>query len=123
MKILFPLLAAALLAGCYNPRFPSETPGDRPRPNETGASGNASADGVQRQSVNTVSNTYRTGFGVVEAITRPSSAAAGATNVQSTEVTIRMDDGTQQTIALPGATDFRVGERVEVTRDPYVIRR
>ena len=103
MKILLPLLATALLAGCYNPRYPSD---DEPR-----------------QSANTVSNTYRTGYGVIEAITRPSPAAAGATNVQSTEVTIRMDDGTQQTIALPGATEFRPGDRVEVTRDPYVLRR
>ena len=123
MKKLAVLFAALTLAGCYNPQYPSETPGDRPRPNETGASGNASADGQQRQSVNTVHNTYRTGTGMVVALTRPSSAAAGATSTQSTEVTIRMDDGTQQTVALPGETELRVGDRVEVTRDPYVLRR
>ena len=34
------LLAAALLAlaGCYNPRYPSEVPGDRAIPQETGNS-------------------------------------------------------------------------------------
>ena len=108
MKKLAVLFAALTLAGCYNPQYPSETPG---------------TERIERQSANTVHNTYRTGTGVVVAITRPSSAAAGATSTQSTEVTIRMDDGAQQTVALPGETELRVGDRVEVTRDPYVLRR
>src|SRR5213075_921087 len=105
VKAFLPLLAALTLAGCYNPRYPSETPGDRPRPNETGASGNASADRNVRYSPNTVSNVYRTGVGTVETVNRspspsaglPSaSSAAGGTNVRNDEVALRMDDGTRQ---------------------------
>jgi len=120
------LLAAALLGGCYNPRYPSETPGDRPRPNETGASGSASTDNYERRSANTVTNVYRTGYGTVETVNRsPSpSAVAGATNVRNDEVLLRMDDGTRQIILLPaGTTGFNAGERVEVTSDRRIERR
>src|SRR5678816_1568328 len=114
MKALAPLLAALLLAGCYNPRYPSETPGDRPRPNETGASGNASNDRQERQTVNTVTNVFRTGPGTVETVNRspsPSSgipsasSAAGGTNVRNDEVLLRMDDGTRQIICLLYTSD------------------
>jgi len=109
MKTLAPLLATLLLAGCYNPKYPSETPGTEP---------------IERQSPNVVHNTYRTGWGTVVAVTRPSPAAAGATtNIQGAELTLRMDDGTQQTIMLPGQTEYRAGDRVEVTNGPYVLRR
>ena len=120
MKTALLLLAVLILSGCYNPRYPSETPGDRPRPNETGASGNASADRDTRYSANTVTNVYRTGYGTVEIVNRsPSpSAVAGATNVRNDEVTLRMDDGTYQTLLVPaGTTHFSSGDRVEVTSD------
>lgn len=120
------LLAAALLGGCYNPRYPSETPGDRPRPNETGASGNASTGDNDRRSVNTVTNVYRTGYGTVETVNRsPSpSAAAGATQIRNDEVLLRMDDGTRQIILMPaGTTGFNAGDRVEVTSDRRIERR
>ena len=107
-----PLLAAplfaVLLGGCYNPKYPSETPG---------------TERIERQPANTVHNTYRTGWGTVVAVTRPSTAAAGATNMQNTEVTLRMDDGTQQTIMLPGPTEFHAGDRVEVTSDARIVKR
>ena len=108
MKRLAVLFAALSLAGCYNPKYPSETPG---------------TDRTERQSANTVRNTYRTGSGTVVAVTQPSTAAAGATNIQSTEVTLRMDDGTQQTIMLPGPAEFHPGDRVEVTSDARIVRR
>ncbi|MFN2643438.1 MAG: hypothetical protein ABR570_00465 [Burkholderiales bacterium] len=39
MRLLITALAfTASLAGCYNPRYPSETPGAESRPNETGNS-------------------------------------------------------------------------------------
>lgn len=123
---LAPLLAALLLGGCYNPKYPSETPGDRPRPNETGASGNASRDSDTRQSANTVTNVYRTGYGTVETVNRsPSpSAVAGGTNVRNDEVVLRMDDGTRQIVLLPaGSTSFNAGDRVEVTSDRQIVRR
>ena len=107
MKTLAPLLAVLLLGGCYNPKYPSETPG---------------TERIERQSANTVRNTYRTGSGTVVAVTQPSTAAAGATNSQSADVTLRMDDGTQQTIMLPGPPEFRAGDRVEVTGDGIVRR-
>lgn len=125
LLIAAPLLAI-LLGGCYNPRYPSETPGPQPRPNETGASGNASADRDQRQSANTVTNVFRTGYGTVETVNRsPSpSAVAGATNVRNDEVTLRMDDGVYQTILMPaGSTSFNTGDRVEVTSDRRIERR
>ena len=130
---LLALLAALLLGGCYNPRYPSETPGDRPRPNETGASGNASNDRQERQTVNTVTNVFRTGPGTVETVNRspsPSSgipsasSAAGGTNVRNDEVLLRMDDGTRQIILMPaGSTRLNAGDRVEVTGDRQILRR
>jgi hypothetical protein len=38
MRALFILGLVATLAGCYNPRYPSEVPGDRALPQETGNS-------------------------------------------------------------------------------------
>jgi hypothetical protein len=38
MRLLFTLAFVAGLAGCYNPRYPSEVPGDRAIPQETGNS-------------------------------------------------------------------------------------
>ena len=115
MKTLaFALFAAALLGGCYNPRYPSEAPGER-----------ASRD-TPRTSANTVSNVYRTGSGTVETVNRsPSpSAAAGATNVRNDEVLLRMDDGTRQIVLMPaGSTSFNAGDRVEVTSDRQILRR
>jgi len=122
MKTLAPLLAAPLFAillgGCYNPKYPSETPG---------------TDRAERQSANTVTNVYRTGYGNVETVNRspapstgaPSaSSAAGGTNMRNDEVLLRMDDGTRQTILLPaGSTSFSAGDRVEVTSDRRIKRR
>jgi hypothetical protein len=126
MKTLAALSAALILGGCYNPQYPSETPGDRPRPTETGASGNASAGDQARRSANTVTNVYRTGYGTIETVNRsPSpSAVAGGTNVRNDEVLLRMDDGTRQIILLPaGSTSFNTGDRVEVTSDRRIERR
>jgi hypothetical protein len=37
-RFLIVLAAVTALAGCYNPRYPSETPGAEPLPHETGNS-------------------------------------------------------------------------------------
>jgi hypothetical protein len=111
MKTLAPLLATLVLAGCYNPKYPSETPG---------------TERTEPRSANTVTNVYRTGTGSVVTVNRsPSpSAVAGSTNVRNDEVVLRMDDGTQQTILLPaGSTSFNAGDRVEVTSDRRIERR
>jgi len=118
MRTAILLCAALVLGGCYNPKYPSETPG---------------TDRTDRQSANTVTNVYRTGYGSVETVNRspapstgtPSaSSAAGGTNVRNDEVVLRMDDGTRQTILLPaGAAHFNAGDRVEVTSDRRIERR
>ena len=111
MKRLAVLFAVLTLAGCYNPKYPSETPG---------------TDRIERQSANTVTNVFRTGYGTIETVNRsPSpSAVAGGTNVRNDEVLLRMDDGTRQIILLPaGSTSFNAGERVEVTSDRQIVRR
>lgn len=119
MKTLaLPLVAALALGGCYNPRYPSETPGTERTP--------------PPQSANTVTNVYRTGTGTVETVNRtpapsagaPSaSSAAGGTNVRSDEVLLRMDDGVRQTILLPTGTGLNAGDRVEVTSDARIVKR
>src|SRR5262245_34720485 len=112
MKTLAPLLAVlVVLGGCYNPKYPSETPGTEPQ---------------ARTSANTVTNVFRTGPGTVETVNRsPSpSAAAGGTQVRNDEVLLRMDDGTRQVILMPaGSTRFSTGDRVEVTSDRQILRR
>ena len=111
MRTALLLCAALALGGCYNPRYPSETPG---------------SERAQRQSPNTVSNVYRAGTGTVEVVNRSPgpSAVAGATSVRNDEVTLRMDDGTRQTILLPaGSADLSSGDRVEVTSDARLVRR
>lgn len=112
MKTLAPLLAVlVVLGGCYNPPYPSETPG---------------TDRQARTSPNTVTNVFRTGYGTIETVNRsPSpSAVAGGTNIRNDEVLLRMDDGTRQIILLPaGSTSFNAGDRVEVTSDRQILRR
>ncbi|HEY5897204.1 MAG TPA: hypothetical protein VIV54_06550 [Burkholderiales bacterium] len=44
------VLAVCAFAGCYNPRFPSETPGAEPLPRETGNSQETSARQNRRDS-------------------------------------------------------------------------
>jgi outer membrane lipoprotein SlyB len=113
MKTLaLPLLAAVVLGGCYNPRYPGDAPGTE--------------RSQAPQSANTVTNVYRTGPGTIETVNRsPSpSAVAGATNVRNDEVLLRMDDGTRQIILMPaGSTRFNAGDRVEVTSDRQILRR
>ena len=121
MKTLAPLLAVlALLGGCYNPRYPSETPGTERAQ-------------TPPQSANTVTNVFRTGTGTVETVNRspsPSngaasaSSAAGGTQVRNDEVLLRMDDGTRQVILMPAvSTRLNAGDRVEVTSDRQILKR
>jgi len=118
LPALSALVAALALGGCYNPRYPSETPGTE----RTQAP----------QSANTVTNVYRTGTGTVETVNRspapsagaPSaSSAAGGTNVRNDEVLLRMDDGVRQTILLPTGSGLNAGDRVEVTSDARIVKR
>jgi hypothetical protein len=118
LPLIAALAASVALSGCYNPRYPSETPGTERTP--------------PPQSANTVTNVYRTGTGTVETVNRspapsagvPSaSSAAGGTNVRNDEVLLRMDDGVRQTILLPVGSGLNAGDRVEVTSDARIVKR
>src|SRR3954466_8075739 len=43
LRVLTGFCFLVLLGGCYNPRYPSETPGAEPLPHETGSSQETSA--------------------------------------------------------------------------------
>jgi hypothetical protein len=47
-RALILLLAAGALGGCYNPRYPSETPGAEPLPRESGNSQESSVRDPRR---------------------------------------------------------------------------
>ena len=110
-------LALSLLAACtsYEPRY-TTTPPD------------ARAAAVYQAPA----TTYRPGYGVVEAINLEryiaprASAGDGATvghpiDRTGYRLTVRMDDGTLQSIAQDNR-DFRVGDRVQLTTDGRVVR-
>jgi hypothetical protein len=109
-------LALSLLAACstYQPAYTTTPPDARP----------AVAYQVP-------ATTYRPGYGMIEAIAieryAPSAAAGGTVGpvghpIDRTgyRLTVRMDDGTLQSIAQDNR-DFRVGDRVQLTRDGRVV--
>ncbi len=87
---------------------------------------------VAAGSTNTVvvpaaTTTFQPGNGTITAVNHvqaSSSASAGSSTVTPSayRLTIRMDDGTVQALDQTSAA-FRVGDRVEITRDARVIRR
>ena len=111
MKASALLAAALVLGGCATPPSPSKPPAERPRPDARGAFGNAGAN--------------RPGSGTVELVSHASSppAVAGGTSVRKDELTVRMDDGSRQTVVLPSGTGIGAGDRVEVTGDSRIMRR
>ena len=72
---------------------------------------------------------YRPGFGTVEYVTRVEmggTAAAGGTAGRIVDgiayrLTVRMDDGTVQTV-LQDSAGFSIGDRVRLTDDGKVVR-
>lgn len=72
-----------------------------------------------------LTDVYRAGTGTIEVVSRPPapSAVAGGTSPRSDEVTLRMDDGTYQTIRLKAGSGLGTGDRVEVLKDARVVRR
>ena len=112
------VLAMSLLAACstYQPAYTTTPPDARPA--------------VAYQAP---ASTYRPGYGVVEMIAmerytapRVPNAGTGATvghpiDRTGYRLTVRMDDGTLQSIAQDNR-DFRVGDRVQLTTDGRVIR-
>ena len=76
-------------------------------------------------------STFQAGNGTVTAVSlvqvTPASASAGSSagsvvTRSAYRLTIRMDDGTVQTLDQDSGA-FRVGDRVEITRDARIVRR
>lgn len=123
-KTILCLAATAALAGCYNPRYPSEGPGHErteQAPVRSGSGGPVMSSGDSR----TVTP-YRVGRGTIEGIQRtPTSAAAGGTMSPQPvgyQLTIRMDDGAVVQSLIQDSPNYRVGDRVEVTSSGRVNR-
>ncbi len=71
---------------------------------------------------------FRTGYGVVDSVSQvrvvpPTSASAGSSSPPFTayRLTLRMDDGTMQTLDEDNRS-FMIGDRVQITSDGHVIR-
>ena len=112
------VLALSLATACtsYEPRYTTTPP-----------------DARAATTYQAPATTYRPGYGVVEAINleryiapRAPNAGSGATvghpiDRTGYRLTVRMDDGTLQSIAQDNR-DFRVGDRVQLTTDGRVMR-
>ena len=117
------LLLVLALAGCAYPSQSGDSPGADPR---TATETRAPAESARTESV---PYAYRPGYGIVESVTRLESggaAAAGGTAGRFVDrvayrLTIRMDDGTLQTV-LQDSPGFAAGDRVRLTEDGNVIR-
>jgi hypothetical protein len=123
-------LALAGLAGCTTYYDPAAA---TPVTTTTGApvvSSTASAPPVvvSQAPSSTASSALRTGYGIVESIslvTLPASATAGGTLPAVVSgpyrVTVRMDDGSIQTLMLDNRA-FLVGDRVQIMSDGKLVR-
>jgi hypothetical protein len=116
------LLIAMALGACAHPNQSGDSPGADPR------AGTETRAGTEGRSEN-VPYAYRPGAGTVEYVTRiqaDGSAAAGGTAGRMVDgvayrLTLRMDDGTVQTV-LQDSAGFSIGDRVRLTEDGRVIR-
>jgi len=121
VAMLVAVLGAAALTACYNPRYPGDAPGtdDPPQAAVTSGSGvpvTSRGDGAVTP--------WQPGFGRIESISvvpAGASAAGGtAPAPRGYQITVRMDNGTVQSIVQDNP-NFRVGDRVEITREGRVI--
>ena len=124
MARFFGLMLVVALGACSHPVQDPTAPAAHPR------AAPESRPAQARQHIAEVPYTYRTGTGIVEAITRVehggAAAAGGGTAGRVVDgiayrLTIRMDDGTLQTV-LQDSAGFRVGDRVRLTEDGKIIR-
>ena len=132
MKKTTLVLAALALGACASPKDPSyEHPASANR-NASAPVQSGSGAPVVSQSQATppvvvvpappAQPALRPGLGRVEAVMASSAAAGGSVASSSYRLHIRMDDGTMQYVDQPSG-DFRVGDRVEITREGRVLRR
>jgi len=121
------ILAALALGACSSPKDPSyEHPASANRnasaPVQSGAGAPVVSQSNPPATVVVPAPALRAGLGRVDAVMASSAAAAGGTASSSYTLHVRMDDGTLQYVTQT-SPEFRVGDRVEVTRDGRVIRR
>ena len=111
VRLSLSILALAVLAGCYNPRYPSDSPGSERREQAPVRSGSSGEPVMSSGSGASAIQRYNRGR--VEAITQ----AAGAGD----RVTVKLDDGTTHS-SVQDKADLQVGDRVAITRDGRVAR-
>jgi hypothetical protein len=124
MARLLVLFLALALGACASPNRSGDSPGANPR------TGTEARSPDQPQRTAEVPYAYRTGTGTVESVTRVehggAAAAGGGTAGRIVDgvayrLSIRMDDGTLQTV-LQDSAGFRVGDRVRLTTDGKILR-
>jgi hypothetical protein len=107
------ILAALALAACSTPKG-SGAP--------VASQGNPPVVVAPQATPVVVAPALRPGMGRVEAVMASSAAAGGTAAPSAYRLHIRMDDGTMQYVDQARG-DFRVGDRVEITRDGQIVRR
>ena len=73
-------------------------------------------------------NSFHTGYGMIDSVSQlrivpPASASAGSSSppFMAYRLTLRMDDGTMQTLDQDNRS-FMVGDRVQITPDGHIVR-
>ena len=136
ISVLIPVAAAATLAGCATEPYDTPTPVASVTPT-TGAivtvpaatvTPPAAPPAVISAAPAAPVVAFHAGSGVIEsvAMTRlvsPASASTGSSvaSVNAYRLTVRMDDGTVQTLDQDNRA-FMVGDRIRITTDGHVIR-
>jgi hypothetical protein len=124
----FAVLGIAGLAACstYDPYY-SSTPNPNPPTAAVTPAPVVVVPAAPVVAVPATSAAYRTGMGTVESVSRVNAATSASTGASSAtypayRLSIRMDDGSVQTIDQDNRA-FMVGDRVEVTSGGRVVRR
>ena len=124
MKKTSLVLAALALGACSSPKDPSyEHPASANREKNAPVQSGSGAPVVSQGNPPVAAPVaLRPGMGRVEAVMASSAAAGGTVASSAYRLHIRMDDGTIQYVDQASG-DFRVGDRVEITRDGRIVRR
>jgi len=137
MKKTSLILAALALGACSSPKDPSyEHPASANREKNAPVQSGSGAPVVSQGNPPVVTTpqatapvvvvpaqpALRPGLGRVEAVMASSAAAGGTVASSAYRLHIRMDDNTMQYVDQASG-DFRVGDRVEITREGRIVRR
>jgi len=142
VAVVLPVFALAALAGCasYDEGYGTPAPvasstGTRgaivtvPSATVTATPGTAIVTTPGVAVAPSPSTVFHTGYGVVDSVAQvrvapPASASAGSSSASAFtayRLTLRMDDGTVQTIDQDNRS-FMVGDRVQITPDGHIVR-